>query len=173
MQEPATIVSLMSATRNSTPFHQPIHRYPVSCPVQTQYPPLDDIGQVVFTRQLWKRNMPEENQSEQGVLNKSQNAGSQSTRGTTSTSSRRTSSAVSLRPRNRSPSPSRGSKTPLTPEESPPFRTTRKRSAGLVEQEDKAINSSETSPAHKITSSGEPTVHVCILPARPKDSKAS
>ncbi|KAK3691890.1 slightly ste11-like protein [Vermiconidia calcicola] len=112
--------------------------------------------------------MPDESQTGQDVLNKSQVADTQASHNAASSSSRRTSSTISLRPRNLSPSPSRGSKTPLTPEESPPFRTTRKRSAGIVEQEDKALDSADISPAHTRASSGDSAVHVCICQSDPK-----
>lgn len=134
--------------------------------VQTIHPPPDDTGRVIFTRHLWQRNMPDGNQSE-AVLNKSQSANSQASQNNVSHSSRRTSS-ISLRSHRRSPSPSLGSKTPLTPEESPPSRSTRKRSAGFVEQEDKALSSANTTPAHTRANSGESTAHVCICQPDPK-----
>jgi HMG box factor len=136
--------------------------------VQTQLPPLNDICRAVFTRQLWQRTMPDEDQSEQDILNKSHTAASQGRNNRTAPSSRRTSSSISLRSRNRSPSPSRGSKTPLTPEESPPFQSTRKRSAGTAEEEDQPLNSTNTSPAHTRANSGEAAVHVCICQPDPK-----
>lgn len=136
--------------------------------VQVQQPPLNGTQRIVFTRQLWERTMPEENQSEQGVLNKSHITPSQGRQNSISGSSRRTSSSISLRSRNRSPSPSRGSKTPLTPEESPPFQNTRKRSAGTAEQEDRHLSSADTSPAHTRANIGEAAVHVCICQPDPK-----
>jgi hypothetical protein len=109
--------------------------------------------------------MPDEAQTDPGVLNRSHNQTGQGT----ASSSRRSSSTISLRPRiNRSPSPSRGSRVPLTPEESPPFRSTRKRSAGVVEQEEKAIASAEASPAHTRSNSGDPAPHICLCQPDPK-----
>jgi HMG box factor len=158
----------MSATQYTSPLQQPIAWHPSPNNYeQVQLPPLNESGRVVFTRQLWQRTMPDENQSEQGVSDKSHTAIAQG-RNNSTASSRRTSSSISLRSRNRSPSPSRGSKTPLTPEESPPFQNTRKRSAGAVEQEDRSLSSSNTSPAHTRANSGESTAHVCICQPDPK-----
>ena len=158
----------MSTVQPSLPSQQPTNRYPLPNTVQTQLPPPNATGRVVFTRQLWQRTMPDENQIEQDVLNKSHIPTSQVSRNNARDTSRRTSSTVSLRSHNRSPSPSRGSKTPLTPEESPPFRTTRKRSAGVVELDDKPLHGSETTPAHTRANSGDHTVHVCICQPDPK-----
>ncbi|GAB1736049.1 hypothetical protein NU219Hw_g6101t1 [Hortaea werneckii] len=111
--------------------------------------------------------------SEQNVLNKSQsqiqddhhrNHPSGGAAGT----SRRTSSTVSTRSRRRSHSLSGGSKTPLTPEESPPSKSTRKRNAGTVEEEDKELDSASTTPVHTRASSGDSTAHVCICQPDPK-----
>ncbi|KAI7238193.1 hypothetical protein KC330_g2720 [Hortaea werneckii] len=82
--------------------------------------------------------------------------------------SRRTSSTVSTRSRRRSHSLSGGSKTPLTPEESPPSKSTRKRNAGTVEEEDKELDSASTTPVHTRASSGDSTAHVCICQPDPK-----
>ncbi|KAK5120262.1 hypothetical protein LTR85_006468 [Meristemomyces frigidus] len=112
--------------------------------------------------------MPDETQSDQGVLNKSRIQDSHGSHNSAAGPSRRTSSTVSTRSQRRSPSPSRGSKTPLTPEESPPFRTTRKRNAGAVEEEDKELDSASTTPAHTRASSGDSTAHVCICQPDPK-----
>ncbi|PPJ56337.1 hypothetical protein CBER1_00680 [Cercospora berteroae] len=108
--------------------------------------------------------------TDEAVLNKSQ---AQDTRGsshnTAAATSRRTSSSVAARPHRRSSSPSGRdpSKTPLTPEESPPFsRTTRKRTAGIVEVEDKDFDLPEASPAHTRSDSGE--IQVCICQPEPK-----
>lgn len=159
----------MSSTQYTSPLQQPSAWHPLPHNYeQVQLPPLNDGGRVVFTRQLWQRTMPDENQSEQGVSNKSHTVIPDRRNNSTSISSRRKSSSISLRSRNRSPSPSRGSKTPLTPEESPPFQNTRKRSAGTVEQEDRTASSSNTSPAHTRANSGESTAHVCICQPDPK-----
>ncbi|KAK1821852.1 slightly ste11-like protein [Friedmanniomyces endolithicus] len=83
----------------------------------------DDTGRIIFTRQLWRRNMPDGNNIEQGVLNKSQSQDAHESQKTSAPPSRRVSLNVTTRSRRRSPSPSRESKTPLTPEESPPFTT--------------------------------------------------
>jgi HMG box factor len=158
----------MSATQYTSPLQQPSawHRPPNNYE-QVQLPPLNDSGRVVFTRQLWQRTMPDENQSEQGVSNKSHTAIAEG-RNNSTASSRRTSSSISLRSRDRPPSPSRASKTPLTPEESPPFQNTRKRSAGAVQQEDGSLSSSNTTPAHTRANSGESAAHVCICQPDPK-----
>ncbi len=116
--------------------------------VHTQLPSLNDTCRVVFTRQLWQRTMPDENRGEQDIVDKSHITASQGRRYRTSASSGRTSSPISLRFRNRSPSPSSGSDTPFTPEDSPPFQSTRKRSAETAEEQGRPLNSAETSPAH-------------------------
>lgn len=110
--------------------------------------------------------MPDGNPSEQAVLNKSQVP--ESTAPTLRSSSRRTSSTQSSsQSHKRSPSPSRGSKTPLTPDESPPFRQTRKRGASIVALEDKEIDSIGT-PAHAGGDSEESAAQVCICQPDPK-----
>ncbi|KAF2214662.1 hypothetical protein CERZMDRAFT_36637 [Cercospora zeae-maydis SCOH1-5] len=149
-----------------------VHRqwtHPIQ-PVQTQ-PPANESGHIIFTRQLWQRTMPDgSHPTDEAVLNKSH---AQDTRGsshkTAAATSRRTSSSVTARPRRRSSSPSGRdpSHTPLTPEESPPFsRTTRKRTAGIIEVEDKDLDLPEASPAHTRSDSGE--AQVCICQPEPK-----
>ncbi|KAK1059980.1 slightly ste11-like protein [Friedmanniomyces endolithicus] len=128
----------------------------------------DDTGRIIFTRQLWRRNMPDGNNIEQGVLNKSQSQDAHESQKTSAPPSRRVSLNVTTRSRRRSPSPSRESKTPLTPEESPPFTTPRKRSASIVEIEDTALDSATTTPIHSRGSSGDSTLHVCICQPDPK-----
>ena len=162
----------MSAIRKSLPSLPPLlpeHWYPnPNHPVQTLQPPPDGTGRIVFTRQLWQRNMPDGAPNEQRVSNRSHAVNAQATQSNAAGPSRRASSTNSSRSQPRSPGLSRGSKTPLTPEESPPFRTTRKRSAGIVDQEDKAIDHSDISPAHTRNSSGDSTAHVCICQPDPK-----
>ncbi|KAK0943272.1 slightly ste11-like protein [Friedmanniomyces endolithicus] len=133
---------------------------------QAQRP--DDTGRIIFTRQLWRRNMPDGNNIEHGVLNKSQSQDAHQGQHTSAPPSRRVSLNVTTRSRRRSPSPSRESKTPLTPEESPPFTTSRKRSASIVEIEDTALDSATTTPIHSRGSSGDSTLHVCICQPDPK-----
>ncbi|KAI7209569.1 hypothetical protein KC333_g8665 [Hortaea werneckii] len=111
--------------------------------------------------------------SEQNVLNKSQSQIQDDHHrnhpsGGAAGPSRRTSSTVSTRSRRRSQSLSGGSKTPLTPEESPPSKSTRKRNAGTVEEEDKELDSASTTPVHTRASSGDSTAHVCICQPDPK-----
>jgi HMG box factor, other len=155
----------MSAIQNSLP-SLPVpwkHR----SAVQTQ--PADDTGRVIFTRQLWQRTMPDGNGSEPGVLNKSQSQNAQASHNNSATPSRRTSSNFSTRSqRRRSTSPSRGSKAPLTPEESPPKRTTKKRTADVIEVEDKELDSVTITPGHSRGSSGDSAIHVCICQPDPK-----
>lgn len=133
-----------------------------------QTPSANETGRIIFTRQLWQRTMPDGNQCDQSVSNKSQaqenrTGGNNIASGAAGpSSSRRTSSSVSSRSQRRSPSPARsGSKTPLTPEESPPFR--RKRNADIVEEEDKELEGGEAIPG--TIDSG---VHVCICQPDPK-----
>lgn len=126
----------------------------------------DDTGRIIFTRQLWQRTMPDTDPGEQIVLNKSQ--APKSNAPNLRSSSRRTSSTQSSsRSHKHSPSPSRGSKTPLTPEESPPFTQTRKRDASIVALEDKEIESIGT-PAHRTGDGEEATAQVCICQPDPK-----
>ncbi|KAI6910326.1 hypothetical protein KC334_g3489 [Hortaea werneckii] len=111
--------------------------------------------------------------SEQNVLNKSQSQIQDDHHrnhpsGGAAGPSRRTSSTVSTRSRRRSHSLSGGSKTPLTPEESPPSKSTSKRNAGTVEEEDKELDSASTTPVHTCASSGDSTAHVCICQPDPK-----
>lgn len=150
----------------------PTHRqwFQSDQPVQT-LPPANASGHIVFTRQLWQRTMPDgSNPTNDAVLNQSQAQDTRSnSHNITAGSSRRTSSSVSSRSHRRSSSPSGRdpSKTPLTPEESPPFsRTTRKRTATIVEAEDKDINFADAYPTHTSSDSGE--VHVCICQPEPK-----
>ncbi|EME48770.1 hypothetical protein DOTSEDRAFT_67720 [Dothistroma septosporum NZE10] len=130
--------------------------------IQTQ--PANEPARIVFTRQLWQRTMPDGSRSDQSVLNKSHSQECPDGSFHAASSSRRTSSASSWR---RSPSPSR-SKTPLTPEESPPFRTTTKRTAGIVEEEDKDVDCIEPTSTHTRHSSGDSGAHVCICQPDPK-----
>ncbi|GAB7362534.1 hypothetical protein MBLNU230_g2852t2 [Neophaeotheca triangularis] len=110
--------------------------------------------------------MPDTDPGEQIVLNKSQ--APKSNAPNLRSSSRRTSSTQSSsRSHKHSPSPSRGSKTPLTPEESPPFTQTRKRDASIVALEDKEIESIGT-PAHRTGDGEESTAQVCICQPDPK-----
>lgn len=136
---------------------------PPPAPPQASEPP-----RMIFTRQLWQRNMPEDS-SEQGVSTRSHSHGSIAAHSANTNISRRPSSNVSTRSLRRASSPSGGkSKTPLTPEESPPFRSARKRNASIVEEEDKELESSETSPVHTRASSGDSAAQVCICQPDPK-----
>ncbi|KAK6440982.1 slightly ste11-like protein [Oleoguttula sp. CCFEE 5521] len=139
-------------------------------PIQVQPPaalpiPAPDEGRIVFTRQLWQRTMPEE-PSEQAVSTRSYSQGSLIHPINTSIS-RRASSSVSSRSIRSASSPS-GSRTPLTPEESPPFRSTRKRTASIAEREDKGLGSNEVTPAHTRASSGDSASQVCLCQPDPK-----
>lgn len=168
----------MSAMRKSLPSLPPLPLEQwyssTNLPAQTLHlpplppPPPDNTGRVVFTRQLWQRTMPDGHPGQQNVLNKSHAANTHAAHDNAARSSRRTSSTTSSRSQHHSPTPSHGSKTPLTPEESPPFRSTRKRSAGIVEREDKEIDHPDISPAHTRNSSGDSTAHVCICQPDPK-----
>ncbi|KAI7062743.1 hypothetical protein KC327_g13263 [Hortaea werneckii] len=138
---------------------------------QTQPAANEQPGRIIFMRQLWQRTMPDH--SKQNVLNKSQSQIQDDPHrthpsGGAAGPSRRTSSTVSTRTRRRSHSLSVGSKTPLTPEESPPSKSTRKRNACIVEGEDKELDSASTTPVHTRASSGDSTAHVCICQPDPK-----
>lgn len=151
-----------------------------------QTPPLTGANEprscVIFTRQMWQRTMPGGNVNpEPGVAHSSPSQSQSQDHNDSAVSanlSRRNSSNHSTRPpqqqQRRSPSPSRAdSKTPLTPEETPPFiRSTRKRTAGIVEIENKELEDSTTTatttPVHSRGSSGDSTAHVCICQPDPK-----
>lgn len=135
-------------------------------PVQTLPP--NDFGHIIFTRQLWQRNMPVSSPSERVVLNKSQGQNSNPSDNTGLGPSKRTSSTISIRSCRRSLSLHRGAKTPLTPEESSPFCTTRKRNAGIVDEEDEELESANSTPAHTPDNSGDLAIHVCICQPEPK-----
>lgn len=136
-----------------------------SSSIQTQQP-ANESGRIIFTRQLWARTMPEEIQGDQSVLNRSHSQDTSVAHNIDAGPSRRTSSVSSRSLRN-SPTTSQGSKAPLTPEESPPFRTTRKRNTGVVEQEDQDLDRAEVGSAHSRTNSDE-SIHVCICQPDPK-----
>jgi len=154
----------MSAVQNSLPsFPTPWEKHPVG-----QTPSTDDTRRIIFTRQLWQRTMPDGSSSDPDVLNLSRSQDTVTEHISSTTPARRPSSNTSTRSQRRSSSPSRGSKTPLTPEESPPFKSTRKRTAGIVEIEDKELDSFTTTPAHSRGSSGDSTAHVCICQPDPK-----
>ncbi|KAM0720473.1 hypothetical protein Q7P37_004609 [Cladosporium fusiforme] len=169
----------MSAIQNSSllpPLHPPPTWIP---PIQVQPPPppqpgllpppAPEQGHIIFTRQLWQRTMPEDS-NEHSVSTRSQSQGSLSAAShhPDTNGGRRGSSNVYTRSLRSAPSPSGSSKAPLTPEESPPSRSTRKRNAGIVEEEDKEIDSHEVSPVHTRASSGDSTAHVCICQPEPK-----
>lgn len=164
----------MSAIQDPSLLPPPLHR-PASWipPIQAHPPPApppaSEPPRMIFTRQLWQRNMPE-NPSEQGVSTQSHSHGSIAAQHNNASisNSRRPSSNVSTRSLRRASSPSGKSKTPLTPEESPPFRSARKRNASIVEEEDKELESNETSPVHTRASSGDSASQVCICQPDPK-----
>lgn len=160
----------MSAIQNSSllpPLHPPQNWIP---PIQVQPPPpppAPEPGCIIFTRKLWQRTMPEDS-SEHGVSTRSQSQGSLSAYHANTNINRRSSSNISTRSLRSAPSPAGSSKAPLTPEESPPSRTTRKRSANIVEEESKEIDNQDVSPVHTRASSGDSTAHVCICQPDPK-----
>jgi len=174
---PSPLLS-MSAIQDASPLPPPLLHRPLNCipPIQAHPPsapappPVSEPPRMIFTRQLWQRNMPEDS-SEQGVSTRSYSHGSVAALHNNNAiikNSRRTSSNVSTRSLRRASSPSGKSQTPLTPEESPPFRSTRKRDASIVEEEDKGLESNETSPVHTRASSGDSAAQVCICQPDPK-----
>lgn len=154
-------LSMSTAHQPSLP-SLPAHWTSPHTGIQTQ--PANEPARIVFTRQLWQRTMPDGSRSDQVVLNRFHPQEKSDGTVVAASSSRRTSSASSRR---RSPSPLRA-KTPLTPEESPPCRTTRKRTAGIVEEEDKDADLIEPTSAHTRQSSGDSAAHVCICQPDPK-----
>ncbi|KAK6433725.1 slightly ste11-like protein [Oleoguttula sp. CCFEE 5521] len=157
----AQLPSLLSPVRRPSTWLPPIQVQPPIAPPA----PTSDEGRIVFTRQLWQRTMPDE-QTEHAVSIRSYSQGSLVQPINTSVS-RRASSIVSSRSLRSASSPS-GSKTPLTPKESPPFRSTRKRTASIAEREDKGAGSSEVTPAHTRASSGDSASQVCLCQPDPK-----
>lgn len=160
----------MSAIQNSsslTPLHLPPPNWVPPTQALPPLPPCPEPGRIVFTRQLWQRTMPEE-PSEHGVSTRSQSQGSLSAYQANICTSRRGSSNASTRSLRSALSQGEATKAPLTPEESPPFRSIRKRSATCVEEEDKEIDSHEVSPVHTRASSGDSTSRVCICQPDPK-----
>ena len=114
----------------------------------------DESGRIVFTRHLWQRDMLDGRSREQSVLKKS-----------------RTATQLPAHPpisRRQSPEPAPLSKTPLTPGESPPFKTSRKRNLDAVEDEEKYLDSTHTTPQHSRVNSGDSLSHVCICQPDPK-----
>jgi len=158
----------MSITQHSTLLLQPTRSYASSDISQTHSEPHVNAGRIIFTRQLWQRSMSSGDQTEVNVLDKSQGSDAEANQSNGLESARRASAADSLRFRRRSQSSPDLSKTPLTPEESPPVTATRKRSAVAIEEDDQAIDNSETSPTYAASVESDPTVHVCICQAGPK-----
>ncbi|EMC95394.1 hypothetical protein BAUCODRAFT_72427 [Baudoinia panamericana UAMH 10762] len=111
--------------------------------------------------------MSDGNGSEQGALDKAQHQDSHESNSNEPGPSRRTSSTVSTRSQRRSPNKPGGNKTPLTPEESPPFKVAKKRTAGVIDGEDEASEDTSATPTHSRGSSGEAT-HVCICQPDPR-----
>lgn len=128
--------------------------------------PADDSGRIIFTRQLWQRTMPDEIQGDQSVSNRSHSQDTSNVHNIAAGPVRR-SSTVSSRSLRNSSTASHGSKAPLTPEESPPTRASRKRNTGVVEQEDVDLDRVEAGSAHSRTNSDDNT-HVCICQPDPK-----
>ena len=144
----STVALLMSAIR--VPLSEPRYSSTESANAQPQ---------IVFTRQLWERTMPA---TDPDAISTSSSQGISSV---WQGKPRRPSSVLpSLSQSQPSPTDSRLSETPLTPEESPPFRTGRKRSAESLEQD----NSPENSPSHTRGSSGDSSVTFCLCQPEPK-----
>lgn len=139
-------------------------RVPVSdpsCPLFAHAPDPPEQPQVVFTRQLWQRNM------QVGIDNTPQliPIGIASNNNTTqhdglraSTDTRRTSSISVDSQQRTSPTPSQEPDTPLTPEELAPYRNAgRKRSA-----EDDDNDRGDNVPSHSRDSSGGSFFQLCL-----------
>ncbi|KXL43134.1 hypothetical protein M433DRAFT_162477 [Acidomyces richmondensis BFW] len=130
--------------------------------------PANEPGRIIFTRQLWQRNMPATSPSEHIVSIRSQSKDPPQCDTTGQGARKRTSSAISTHSCCRSASPSRGLKTPLTPKEAPLFCTTRKRNATIVDAEDAEVKSANSTAAQTQDNSGELAIHVCICQPEPK-----
>lgn len=136
-------------------------RVPLSEPRYSSTEPAHAQPQIVFTRQLWERTMPATDTNDIGTGSE----GFSSVSGDQAVSrSRRPSSTVPIPPHPQpSPTLSRPSDTPLTPEESPPFRSSRKRSADTLEKDDHFAHS----PSHTRDSSGD-SPSFCLCQPEPK-----
>ncbi|KAI5235176.1 hypothetical protein E4T43_09459 [Aureobasidium subglaciale] len=113
--------------------------------------------QIVFTRQLWERTMPS---AEHGDLSTS----SQGIANDGGVNSRRVSTNISIAPQLQPSPKTRLSDTPLTPEESPPFRDQRKRSAEALDPDEVQ----GVSPSHTRDGSTESLVNFCLCQPEPK-----
>lgn len=140
---------------------------PGTSSIQTPPQPANDSRRIIFTRQLWQRTMPDEIQSDQSVLNRSHSQDPSNVLNIAAGPIRRSSSVSSRSRRNSPTTASRSSKAPLTPEESPPTRTNRKRNTGIVEQEDQDLHQIEVGLAHSRANSDDSN-HVCICQPDPK-----
>ena len=132
-------------------------RVPLSEPRYSSTEPAHAQPQIVFTRQLWERTMPSADNddlstSSQGIASDGSN-------------SRRVSSNISIHSQLQPSPKARLSDTPLTPEESPPFRESRKRSADALDQDDPR----EDSPSHHHRDgSADSVVNFCLCQPEPK-----
>ncbi|KAI5265890.1 hypothetical protein E4T47_08438 [Aureobasidium subglaciale] len=113
--------------------------------------------QIVFTRQLWERTMPS---AEHDDLSTS----SQGIASDGGVNSRRVSTNISIAPQLQPSPKTRLSDTPLTPEESPPFRDQRKRSAEALDPDEVQ----GVSPSHTRDGSTESLVNFCLCQPEPK-----
>ena len=146
----------MSVTR--VPLSEPRFPTPSSTTTSSTVEPAHAQPQIVFTRQLWERTMPSADNddlstSSQGIVNNA------------SVNSRRVSSSISIAPQLQPSPKARLSDTPLTPEESPPFRESRKRSADAIDRDD--IHEDSPSSHHR-DGSAESLVNFCLCQPEPK-----
>lgn len=136
-------------------------RVPLSEPRYTSAESAHSQPQIVFTRQLWERTMPATDTSDTSTGSHSVSIGRDRTRKLPSVVPLPSHSHSHSRP---SPTHSRVSDTPLTPEESPPFRSSRKRSADTLDQ-DEAF---DISPSHTRDNSGDSSISFCLCQPEPK-----
>lgn len=162
-------IVLPSISESIPEFGSPHHNTQTTAPdpaTASQSAPSTGQGQIVFTRKLWHRSMPNEpidvlvSRHPDKLITDVPNQSDAS-------ASHRATSSIS-RPLRSPHSPSTDSRTPLTPEESPPYRSTRKRRASTLEADERALESAEPSPSHARANSGDSAVQVCICQPDPK-----
>ena len=121
-----------------------------------------DQPKICYTRQLWQRTMPSDTEDSNSVRGHRVSIGSAiSEDRPLQRASFESITALTATQHDTSPSRSHNTE-PLTPEESPPFRTSRKRSVDQVEQE-----IAPTTPSHSRDSS-EGTFQPCLCQPEPK-----
>ncbi|KAF2717786.1 hypothetical protein K431DRAFT_349253 [Polychaeton citri CBS 116435] len=182
--------TIPSNSLSPSPLHQNHHHYQ-QAKVQRRPHHLDDAdvnnNQTAYPRNFARRTMPNRDRSEGRVLDRSQHEpplprelsssylpASEDTSSTSYFSSKHASASIpSIRSYYRSSSPTLGSKTPLTPDESPEIPITRKRNvseADIEPQQLDTVDSAVATSYDRGKGAGDSTsaVQVCICQPDPK-----